>query len=36
MISGVCVLIWAMTGAGYFWPMWVMLGLGIAVVKSRR
>jgi hypothetical protein len=23
-----CLLIWAMSGAGYFWPGWVLLGLG--------
>ena len=24
------VVIWAATGHGYFWPMWALLGLGIA------
>ena len=24
------VAIWALTGAGYFWPIWPMLGWGIA------
>ena len=24
------VVIWVATGAGYFWPMWALLGLGIA------
>ena len=23
------VLVWAVTGAGYFWPVWTLLGLGI-------
>ncbi|HWE58369.1 MAG TPA: histidine kinase [Solirubrobacteraceae bacterium] len=23
------ILIWALTGAGYFWPMWAMLGIAI-------
>ena len=23
------IVIWAATGAGYFWPMWVALGLAI-------
>jgi hypothetical protein len=23
--------VWAVTGAGYFWPIWVMLGWGVAV-----
>jgi len=26
------VAVWAMTGAGYFWPAWVILGWGLAVV----
>jgi hypothetical protein len=26
----VCILIWAATGAGSFWPVWVLLGTGIA------
>ena len=31
-VNAFLVLIWAMTGAGYFWPVWPMLGWGIAVV----
>jgi len=27
--------IWALTGAGYFWPIWPMLGWGIGVVADR-
>ena len=36
------VAIWALTGAGYFWPIWPMLGWGIGVashasaVRGRR
>ena len=26
------VVIWALTGAGYFWPVWPMLGWGIGVL----
>lgn len=26
------VLIWLVTGAGYFWPIWPIMGWGIAVV----
>lgn len=33
-VSGICVVIWLMTGAGYFWPMWVMLGTGIPALLS--
>lgn len=26
------IVIWAITGAGYFWPIWPILGWGIGVV----
>jgi hypothetical protein len=37
--TAVCVLalmvvIWALSGGGYFWPIWVVFGLGIALVAS--
>ncbi len=28
----VCVVIWAIGDRGYFWPVWVALGVGIAIV----
>jgi 2TM domain-containing protein len=28
----VVVIIWALGEGGYFWPMWVMLGVAIAIV----
>ncbi|HEX5983534.1 MAG TPA: 2TM domain-containing protein [Solirubrobacterales bacterium] len=28
----VCVVIWLLGDGGYFWPVWVILGIGIAVV----
>lgn len=28
----VCVVIWLMGDGGYFWPVWVIFGIGIAVV----
>ena len=31
-VNAFLVVIWSMTGAGYFWPVWPMLGWGIAVV----
>ena len=34
VISALMVGVWALTGMGYFWPMWPMFGLGIAVVFS--
>jgi signal transduction histidine kinase len=37
-ISGVvvlaCVVLWVMTSGSYFWPVWVMLGLGIALAVN--
>lgn len=24
--------IWALSGGGYFWPMWAMFGMGIALL----
>jgi hypothetical protein len=30
----VTVVIWALGEGGYFWPMWVMLGVAIAVVTQ--
>ena len=37
-INGICTAVWAATSVGsgvhYFWPMWVMLGTGIPVLKS--
>ena len=29
------VVIWALSGAGYFWPMWPALGWGIALVTGK-
>ena len=26
------IAVWAMAGGGYFWPAWVILGWGLAVV----
>ena len=31
-VNALLVLIWAATGAGYFWPVWPILGWGIGVV----
>jgi hypothetical protein len=30
----VCIVIWALGDGGYFWPMWVMLGVAIGVVAQ--
>lgn len=29
------VAVWAMTGAGYFWPMWPMLWFAFATLRHR-
>ena len=31
LVNAVLVVIWAMTGAGYFWPVFPILGWGIGV-----
>ena len=33
MVMVLLVAIWALTGAGYFWPVWPMLGWGIGVMS---
>jgi hypothetical protein len=30
----VVVIIWAIGGGGYFWPVWVMLGAAIGIVAQ--
>jgi hypothetical protein len=34
LVNGMLVLIWAMTGAGFFWPAFPMAGWGIGVVAN--
>lgn len=31
-VQALLVAIWAVTGAGYFWPVWPLMGWGIGVV----
>jgi hypothetical protein len=33
-VNALLVAIWAFTGAGYFWPIFPILGWGIAVVAN--
>ena len=33
-VSVLTVVIWAATGAEYFWPMWPILGMAIAVLAA--
>jgi hypothetical protein len=32
-VMALLVVIWALTGMGYFWPVWPMLGWGIGLVS---
>jgi hypothetical protein len=34
VVNAMLVAIWAMTGAGYFWPAWVMFGWGVGVILN--
>lgn len=31
IVWAIMIAVWAFTGGGYFWPMWAMLGMGIAL-----
>jgi len=31
IVNAMLVVVWAMSGAGYFWPVWVMAGWGIGL-----
>jgi uncharacterized membrane protein len=32
VVNAFLVAIWAVSGGGYFWPVWVLLGWGVALV----
>ncbi len=32
-VMAMLVVVWALTGAGYFWPVWPMLGWGIGLLS---
>ncbi len=32
IVNSMLVAIWALTGQGYFWPVWPILGWGIGLV----
>jgi len=34
LITALLVLAWAAAGRGYFWPVWPMLGMSIAVLVA--
>ena len=33
-VNALLVVIWAMTSPAYFWPIWPILGWGIAIVAN--
>jgi Domain of unknown function (DUF1707)/2TM domain len=33
-VNAVLVVVWWLSGGGYFWPIWVMLGWGIGIVAQ--
>ena len=34
LVTAVLLVIWAVTGGGYFWPIWPMLGMSIALLVA--
>lgn len=32
VVNAFLIFVWAITGAGYFWPAWVLAGWGIGLV----
>ena len=34
VINAMLIAIWAITGAGYFWPAWVLIGWGVGLVLN--
>jgi hypothetical protein len=34
VVTALLVAVWAVAGAGYFWPIWPLLGMSIAVVVA--
>ena len=34
LVTAVLIVLWVAAGAGYFWPMWPMLGMSIAMLVA--
>ena len=32
VVNALLVVIWTLTGAGYFWPVWPMAGWGVGLI----
>jgi hypothetical protein len=30
----ICVIVWSLTGGGYFWPLWPALGMIIGAIYA--
>ena len=35
-LAATLVTVWALTGAGYFWPVWPIAAVALSTVKHRR
>jgi hypothetical protein len=34
IVTAILLTVWAVTGGGYFWPMWPTLGMSIALLVA--
>ena len=34
LVTAVLLVVWAATGTGYFWPLWPLLGMSIALLVA--
>jgi hypothetical protein len=34
LVTAILLVVWAATGAGYFWPLWPLLGMSIALLVA--
>jgi hypothetical protein len=34
IVTALLIAVWAVTGAGYFWPLWPLLGMSIALLVA--
>lgn len=36
VIVTLLIVVWAATGAGFFWPIWPMIGLGVVYIRAAN